>query len=83
MEGSHRDLLKDMAEHRPILKNNQNTYHPRLGFTPKTRRSIPQNRVLFSKCRLRSLLTRTSERSLVTSDPGATEKIRGIPLEIK
>jgi len=36
MESSRRDLLNDMAEHRPILKNNQNTYHPRFGFTPKT-----------------------------------------------
>jgi len=25
-----------MAEHEPILKNNQNTYYPRLIFTPKT-----------------------------------------------
>jgi len=36
MESSRRDLLNGMAEHGPILKNNQNTYHPRFGFTPKT-----------------------------------------------
>jgi len=36
MESSRRDFLNDMAEHRPILKNNQNTYHTRFGFTPKT-----------------------------------------------
>jgi len=29
MESSRRDLSNDMAEHRPILKNNRNTYHPR------------------------------------------------------
>ena len=26
MESSRRDLLNDMAKHRPILKNNQNTH---------------------------------------------------------
>jgi len=36
MESSRRDLLNDLAEHRPILKNNQNTYHSRLGFVSKT-----------------------------------------------
>jgi len=36
MESSRRDLSNDMAEHKPILKNNQNTHHPRFGFTPKT-----------------------------------------------
>jgi len=35
MESSRRDLLNDMAEHRPNLKNNQNTYHPSFGFTTK------------------------------------------------
>jgi len=35
MESSRQGLLNDMAEHRSILKNNQNTYHPRSGFTPK------------------------------------------------
>jgi len=36
MESSRRDLSNDMAERRPILKNNQNRYHPCFGFTPKT-----------------------------------------------
>jgi len=40
MENSRRDLLNDVAEHRPILKNNQTTYEPRFSFTPKTD-SIP------------------------------------------
>ena len=35
MESSRRDLLNDMAEHRPISKNNQNMNHLRFGFTPK------------------------------------------------
>jgi len=41
MDSSRRDLSNDMAEHRPILKNNQNTHHPRFSFTPKTY-SIPK-----------------------------------------
>ena len=36
MESSRRDLLNDMAEHRSILKNNQNTYYPGFSFTPET-----------------------------------------------
>jgi len=36
MESSRRHLLKYVAEHSPILKNKQNTDHPRFGFTPKT-----------------------------------------------
>jgi len=35
MESSRLDLMNDMAEHRPILKNNQNTYHHRFGFNKK------------------------------------------------
>jgi len=46
MEGSRRDRFNDMAEHGPILKNYQKTYHPRFSFTPKTG-NIPQNGVLF------------------------------------
>jgi len=34
MKSSRRDVLNDMAW--PTSKNNQNTYHPRFGFTPKT-----------------------------------------------
>jgi len=36
MKSSRRDLLNDMAEHRPIMKNDQNTYHLRFGITPET-----------------------------------------------
>jgi len=50
MESSRRDLLNDMSEYRPILKNSQNTYHPRFGFTSKTGKEIPLNRVLFLLC---------------------------------
>ena len=50
MGSSCRDLVKDMAKHMPILKNNQNTHYPRFSFTPKPGYSIPQNRVLVSLC---------------------------------
>jgi len=36
MESSRRYLLNDMAEHRSIFKNNQNTFNPNVIFTPKT-----------------------------------------------
>jgi len=36
-----------MAEHRPMLKNNQNTYHPHCGFTPKPGRAFPKTGVSF------------------------------------
>jgi len=36
MERSRRDLFKDMAEPRAILKRNKNTCHSRFSFTPKT-----------------------------------------------
>jgi len=42
MESSRRDLLNDMAQHRPILKSNQNRYHSRFGFTPKTGTAFPK-----------------------------------------
>jgi len=41
LESSYRDL-NDMAENRPILKNNQNTYHPQFGFTSKTGMAFPK-----------------------------------------
>ena len=43
---SRRDLLNDMAEHRFILKNSQNTYYPRFS-TPKTGIAFPKTGVLF------------------------------------
>ena len=45
MESSLRDLSNDMAEHRPVLKNNQNTYYHRFSFTPKTGVAFPQTGV--------------------------------------
>jgi len=36
METSRWNLSNDMAEHRSILKNNQNTYYPILVLAPKT-----------------------------------------------
>jgi len=36
IESSHRELLNGMAEHRPILKNNQNTYHAHLVSHPNS-----------------------------------------------
>jgi len=47
MESSRQDLLNDMAEHKPILKNNQNTYHPRFGFIPKTVIAFPKTGFCF------------------------------------
>jgi len=35
MESSRRELLNYMAEHKSILKNDQNTYGLRFIFTPK------------------------------------------------
>jgi len=48
MESSRRDLLKDMAEHRPILKSNQNTYHPRFGSHPKQVQHSPKRGFVFT-----------------------------------
>jgi len=42
MVSSRRDILNGMAEHRPIMKYNQNTSPPRFGFTPKTGISFPE-----------------------------------------
>jgi len=48
MESSRRDFSYDMAEHWPTSKSNQNTHHPRFGFTPKTGIAFPKTGVLFS-----------------------------------
>jgi len=47
MESSRRDLLNDMAEKRPILKNNQKTDHPSVGFTSKTGIAFPKSGFYF------------------------------------
>jgi len=48
MKSSRRDLLNDTAEHRPILKNNQNTYYPRFGFTPIKGIAFPKTGFVFT-----------------------------------
>jgi len=47
MKSSRRDLSNDVAEHTPILKNNQNTYNPHFSFTPSTDIAFPETGVLF------------------------------------
>jgi len=47
MKCSRRYLLNDMAKQMPILKNNQNTYHPRFGFTPKIGITFPKTGFCF------------------------------------
>jgi len=47
MGSSHQGLSNDMAEHRPILKNNQNTYYLRFSFSPKTDIAFPKTGISF------------------------------------
>jgi len=42
MESSYRNRLNYMPEHRSILENNQNKYHPGFGFTLKTGIAFPK-----------------------------------------
>jgi len=46
MESSRRDLFNDMADG-PTLKTNQNTYHPRFGFTLETCMAFSKPGLLF------------------------------------
>jgi len=48
MGSSRRDLSNDMAKHRFIVKNNENTYHPRFGFKPKTGIAFPKTGFCFN-----------------------------------
>jgi len=50
MKRYRRNLFNGIAQHRPILKNNQNTY-PRFGFIPKTGIAFPKTGVLFLRIR--------------------------------
>ena len=50
---SRRELSINVAEHRSILKNNQNTHYPRFSFTPKRGTKLPETGVLFLLCRRR------------------------------
>jgi len=54
MESSPRDLLSDVAEHMPILKNNQNTYYP-FNSTPKTL-TFTKTAVLILVCSAHNML---------------------------
>jgi len=56
MKSSRQGFLNDMAEHRPILKNNQITYFPRFHCTPKTGIEFPKTGVLFLLCSYNCLL---------------------------
>jgi len=47
MESSRRDLSNVMTEYEPILKNNQNKYHPRFGSTLKTGIAFPKTGFCF------------------------------------
>jgi len=47
MESSRRDLSHDVAEQRPILKNDQNMYHLLFGFTLKTGVAFPKTDILY------------------------------------
>jgi len=40
-----------VAEHKSILKNDQNTYYPRFSFIPKTGTAFPKTGVLFLPCK--------------------------------
>jgi len=58
MESSRRDLLNNVAEHRPILKNDQ-TSTPAFNFTPKTGKAFPETG-FFSVNQEPLLITRSS-----------------------
>jgi len=58
MKSSRRDLSNNMAEQRPILKNNENTHYPRFNFTPQTGTAFPKTDILlYDKVRWLSLST--------------------------
>jgi len=47
---SWRDISTDVAEHKAMLKNRQNTQHTRLNFTPKSGIAFLKTGVLFLLC---------------------------------
>jgi len=65
MGSSRRDLLNDVAEHRPILKNNQNTYYPRFSFTPETGIELSKTGVYFLLCYCREVSGLSLQERLV------------------
>jgi len=54
MESSRRDPLHNVADQRSILKNDQITYYPRFGFTPKTGVDSSKQVSRFLMCNLRN-----------------------------
>jgi len=48
-ERSRRELSIDVAEHRSMLKNCQNTHYPRFSFIPKTGKAFPETGSCFSQ----------------------------------
>jgi len=51
MESSHRNLLNDVAEHKPKEKKNQIMYYPHFSCTPKTNIALSKMGVLFLLCK--------------------------------
>jgi len=60
-KSSRQECSIDMAEHRSILKNNQNTYCPRCSFTLKTGTELPEKGVLILLCQ-RGAMSKNSKR---------------------
>ena len=79
-------LSNDVAEHRPSLKNNQNTYHPRFGFTPKRGKGFPKTGFFFFLCSSRLGDERWNTRGRIKTfrinDVVSEEKISVKPLEL-
>jgi len=48
MEISRRDILNDMAKHKPILKNNQKTYPPCVWFHTQNKVQPPKRGFVFT-----------------------------------
>ena len=72
MESSRRDLSNDMAEHKPILKNNQNTYKPRYSFIPKSGIAFPKTGECFYWVEVKSGLWR--DKAVVSASQGRLHK---------
>ena len=78
MESSHRDLLNGMAEHRPILKNNQNTHHQRFASHSKQVWNSPTGFCFY--CELWVFTTRITinPSSNETNNYGILNKMKGV-----
>jgi len=56
LKRSQRELSIDMAEHKSILKNNQNPYYLNFNFQPKKGIELPEKGVLFLLCTPRVII---------------------------